>query len=1171
MYLKALEVNGFKSFAEKIKIEFTKGITSVVGPNGSGKSNILDAILWVLGEQSYKNIRAKKSQDVIFSGGKNKKEKSFAEVSLFIDNSDGTLQSEAKEIKVTRYINKNGENFYFINDEKSRLKDIQELFMDTGVGKSAYSVIGQGKVERIVSSSSQEIRSIIEEAAGIKKIKLRKTEAENKLGKVELEIEKISYVEKELYENYKNISKQAEKALKYKELKMESEKLKKAIFFKEKFEKTEEFENISEKYKNIEELIENSQNEFVLKEETLEKTLEERNSINEKYDQLNLKNKELEKGLEVLGNNRIRLIERIKNLDKEISEKNNDILYLIEKKEQREKKIEELATKETELNSFIDNEELSNEETNNFLREKELAYETLENKLQSTREKVLDIEVERVKFLNDIEEADRKENTFSKKIKQLEDEIKEKQLEKSEVEKLYKLLEKEKETLEIEKKVTDDDFIDTQNKQKNNELILRETLKAKDELEYTLRNKTLKFDNLKKIDESNEGFFKGVKLIINEKVNGVYGPVLSLIEIPEKFMTAIESALGNSLQDIVVDSGETAKKCMTLLREKNGGRASFIPLDLIKPQSILFNVRQSDGIYGIASNLIKYDLNIKKAIDFVFDGILVVENMNKALEVQKNGSFRGRIVTLEGDILATNGRMTGGEQAKSASNLIFERKKEIKKLEDEIKELNISYESKSKIYFEKNTSNNELLSKLDKLKEKKEEIFNRLEEKKREYNEKSFAYNVATKVLETLEFEKLEVEESIDEFINKREKANTSIKELERKLEDIKNLIVQLDEEKLSAKEFLEKYRNENSDKRMLYATKLEERKQLFALLENFANELKDTEEEILKAKKIIESAREEKTDSEEKSELLLLEIEEKREINKADTLELEALNSKIKELDLLEKKLIVEIKNIETEIVKQENLLNNTREKMDKLKYSIEDFEEKLASLEQVELVELKEDLINAKKNLKVFESRIQALGYVNLLAVEEYESAKEKYEFLYNQKNDLVESKKNLITLIKEIEDVIKASFREAYEEINKNFNYMCKEILNNSIGSLQIQDEDNLLESGVELMVKFKNKKYQSLSLLSGGEKSMVAVALIMAIFMYKPSPFTFFDEIEAALDESNTKRLLKKLKEFTDKSQFILITHNKHTMKESDQLYGVTMNKEIGESKILSVIL
>lgn len=1171
MYLKALEVNGFKSFAEKIKIEFTKGITSVVGPNGSGKSNILDAILWVLGEQSYKNIRAKKSQDVIFSGGKNKKEKSFAEVSLFIDNSDGTLQSEAKEIKVTRYINKNGENFYFINDEKSRLKDIQELFMDTGVGKSAYSVIGQGKVERIVSSSSQEIRSIIEEAAGIKKIKLRKTEAENKLEKVELEIEKISYVEKELYENYKNISKQAEKALKYKELKMESEKLKKAIFFKEKFEKTEEFENISEKYKNIEELIENSQNEFVLKEETLEKTLEERNSINEKYDQLNLKNKELEKGLEVLGNNRIRLIERIKNLDKEISEKNNDILYLIEKKEQREKKIEELATKETELNSFIDNEELSNEETNNFLREKELAYETLENKLQSTREKVLDIEVERVKFLNDIEEADRKENTFSKKIKQLEDEIKEKQLEKSEVEKLYKLLEKEKETLEIEKKVTDDDFIDTQNKQKNNELILRETLKAKDELEYTLRNKTLKFDNLKKIDESNEGFFKGVKLIINEKVNGVYGPVLSLIEIPEKFMTAIESALGNSLQDIVVDSGETAKKCMTLLREKNGGRASFIPLDLIKPQSILFNVRQSDGIYGIASNLIKYDLNIKKAIDFVFDGILVVENMNKALEVQKNGSFRGRIVTLEGDILATNGRMTGGEQAKSASNLIFERKKEIKKLEDEIKELNISYESKSKIYFEKNTSNNELLSKLDKLKEKKEEIFNRLEEKKREYNEKSFAYNVATKVLETLEFEKLEVEESIDEFINKREKANTSIKELERKLEDIKNLIVQLDEEKLSAKEFLEKYRNENSDKRMLYATKLEERKQLFALLENFANELKDTEEEILKAKKIIESAREEKTDSEEKSELLLLEIEEKREINKADTLELEALNSKIKELDLLEKKLIVEIKNIETEIVKQENLLNNTREKMDKLKYSIEDFEEKLASLEQVELVELKEDLINAKKNLKVFESRIQALGYVNLLAVEEYESAKEKYEFLYNQKNDLVESKKNLITLIKEIEDVIKASFREAYEEINKNFNYMCKEILNNSIGSLQIQDEDNLLESGVELMVKFKNKKYQSLSLLSGGEKSMVAVALIMAIFMYKPSPFTFFDEIEAALDESNTKRLLKKLKEFTDKSQFILITHNKHTMKESDQLYGVTMNKEIGESKILSVIL
>ena len=394
---------------------------------------------------------------------------------------------------------------------------------------------------------------------------------------------------------------------------------------------------------------------------------------------------------------------------------------------------------------------------------------------------------------------------------------------------------------------------------------------------------------------------------------------------------------------------------------------------------------------------------------------------------------------------------------------------------------------------------------------------------------------------------------------------------MKKSIENIKNETGLLENERVEAKEFLEKYRNENSNKRMVFAAKFEERKQLFSTLDNFANELKDIEEEIKKLENQISDAKKEKVESETKSEELLKEIEAKRILRSKDNLELEGYKFKVKELEKEEKRLIIEIKNIETDIVKEENKLNGTKEKIDKLEYLIADLEEKLRLLEEVELVELKEDLAIVKKNLADLDIKIQGLGYVNLLAVDEYESAKEKYEFLYNQKVDLVDSKKNLETLIKEIEDVVKNSFKEAYDEIDKNFNYMCKEILNNSIGNLSLLDETDLLESGVELMVKFKNKKYQSLSLLSGGEKSMVAVALIMAIFMYKPSPFTFFDEIEAALDESNTKRLLRKLKEFTDRSQFILITHNKHTMKESDQLYGVTMNKEIGESKILSVVL
>lgn len=1171
MYLKALEVNGFKSFAEKVRIDFTKGITSVVGPNGSGKSNILDSILWVLGEQSYKNIRAKESQDVIFSGGKNKKEKSFAEVSLFIDNSDFTLQHEATEIKVTRYINRKGDNFYFINDQKSRLKDIQELFMDTGVGKSAYSVIGQGKVERIVGSSSLEIRSIIEEAAGIKKIKLRKTEAAKKLEKVDLEIEKISYVEKELYNNYKNIAKQAEKAIKYKELKGESEVLKKSIYKADCDEKRYELGAVTQKYGQNLGLINELQERFNVQEKLLEKTVEDREVYNEKFEKLDSQNKALEKELEHVGNNRIRINERLKSLEKELKEKNEEIVYQNEKKIQREQKVEELLAKENELHSFLSEEELSHEETDKFLRDKEKRYDEIEETLRSSKERVLDIEVERVKFLNNIEDADRKENSIEKREKILEEETLEKLAEVEDIGKLYKTLEEEKESLEIEKKMVDESFVDFQTKQKEEEVKLKASLKAKDEAEYQMRNKTSKLENLKRIDESNEGYFKGVKIIMNEGLKGVYGPMLSLIEIPDKFINAIESALGNSLQDIVVDNGQTAKKSIEFLKSKQGGRASFLPLDLIKPPGVLFNFKPEKGVYGTANSLITYNEEIKKAIDFVFDKVLIVEDMNVAMDMQKNSNFRGTIATLSGDILSTSGRMTGGEQAKSASAQIFERKKELKKLEEEVSELKVTYENCSKVYFEINEKNSYFLEKITELKDKKDELYQKLEDKKVQYNEKAFAYNALNKTIETLKLEKDELLENKKEYVEKRTFAKEQMEKLNQSLQDLRENNEALEKERVSEKEFLEKYRNENSSKRMVFVAKMEEKKQLSNTLENFANELKDIENELQRLQNYIEEANKEKAEKELESEKLLVELETRRATRSKDNLELEGYKYKVRELEKAEKTLIIEIKDIENEIIKEENKLQSTKEKMDKLEFLIGDLLEKLKQLEDVELVELEEDINGARKLLGDLEVRIQSLGYVNLLAVDEYESAKEKYEFLYNQKQDLVESKNTLETLIKEIEDNVKNSFKEAYDEINKNFNYMCKEILNNSIGNLSLLDETDLLESGVELMVKFKNKKYQSLSLLSGGEKSMVAVALIMAIFMYKPSPFTFFDEIEAALDESNTKRLLKKLKEFTDKSQFILITHNKHTMKESDQLYGVTMNKEIGESKILSVVL
>ncbi len=1170
MHLKALEVNGFKSFAEKVRIDFTRGITSVVGPNGSGKSNILDAILWVLGEQSYKNIRAKASTDVIFSGGKNRKAKLFAEVTLIVDNSDGVLALDNEEIRITRHITEKSENTYYINNDKCRLKDIQELFMDTGVGKSAYSVIGQGKVERIISSSNQEIRSIIEEAAGIKKIKLRKTEAEKKLSNVKIEIDKIAYVEKELGNNLKNITKQAEKAMKYNEYTKEKNELYKAILVEELNQKKDDFENVKEKEKILRDRIEFLQEKFISSEKDLEDTLSKREEANNEYDLRNGENKEFKEELELLVNEKVRLTERLSSLKKEIWEKSENIVSLEKKEDNKKSELNELEEKIKELEGYIENEEHSHEEDNLYLDDLEDKFYKLEEDLRKSREKVLDYEVDRVKFLNNIEEASKKEKSIEKRVIELGREKEEFLKENTKNLEGLKVAEKRKVELEEKNTKLKEKRSGFYSRKKEVEQELKRVVNNRDEVDFKWRSKSSKYENLKRTDENNEGFFKSVKLIMKEEIKGVKGPILSLVQIPDKFMKAIESSIGNSLQDIIVESSSHAKFCINFLKDKKGGRASFLPLDRIKPSSLSYNFRE-DKIYGTANELIKFDYSIKKAVDFIFSKVLIVENMDTALMVQQKGTFRGTIVTLEGDIVSTTGRITGGEKLKSASSVIFERRKEIKELEDQLVGIKQEYDSLLMESDRLSKINDKLEVEIEALVEEQENLQEERDREAENYNKLVLLVTQSKKNLELVNFEINEIRESLADYKNMGKVAKEEIDKINKNLEDLIKYNTNLEEKRAEERNLLEKIRRENSSKQMVYVAKMEEKKQISRSIASLKGTISEIEEEINKADKYIKKAKEEQLETDKTINQIDENIKEKEELYKGKIDGLTDIRATIKNLEEEEKGLIVEIKNVETEIVKEEGKVISIVEKVQKVTYQIEEFKSKLEDFEEVEDIELIYELKEAKKLLNDIEVNIKALGYVNLLAVEEYESAKEKYDFIHNQKTDLVTSKKNLENLIDEIEHNIKNSFYDAFREINKNFGLMCRDILNNSLGNLKLTDEENLLESGVELMVKYKNKKSQTLSLLSGGEKSMVAVALIMAIFMYKPSPFTFFDEIEAALDESNTKRLLKKLKEFTEKSQFILITHNKHTMKESDTLYGVTMNKEIGESKILSVKL
>ncbi len=676
MYLKAVEIFGFKSFGERVYIEFNRGITSIVGPNGSGKSNILDAVLWVLGEQSYKNIRAKESSDVIFSGGKDKKPMNSAEVSLYIDNTDSFLPLENEEIKVTRKLYATGDNEYYINDVKTRLKDIGNLFLDTGVGKSAYSVIGQGKVERIIGSSSKEIKGIIEEAAGIKKFQIKKNEAVKNLSNVELELEKIDLVLREVKENRDRVEKQAGKAQEYLNLKDERDKLAKGIYMSEFNEKQAQLNDGDAVKEKLTSEAAELEKEFNSIENRLDEIDKEKLVLKKEIEELSGKNQELKREIELKEREKVRISERVegykrevsdrhermKNSDIKISEKLKSLDMLIEERETLKEKIEKLSEENLKFESQL-------KELENTKKEFDLGMEL-------KKKKVMELELEKLKLLNEIESSSRRVKGSNTKITNLREElssydIKLKsaavELEKAEISKN----EKEKKLVEIEERGTFLEEEISKLSQRSNKLseIVRTA-------EYDEKRHSAKLQALVRMEENNEGFFKGVKEVLNSKIIGIEGVFISLVTIPERLEKAIEAGIPGNIQDIVVDTGDTAKKAINFLKERKAGRASFLALDTIKvplKREIKINI---PGVIGRAAELVTADERYKSVVEFVLGNLLIVENLDTALKIVKNNMFMGNVVTLSGELMSSRGRITGGDSGNSTASQIFERKKE---------------------------------------------------------------------------------------------------------------------------------------------------------------------------------------------------------------------------------------------------------------------------------------------------------------------------------------------------------------------------------------------------------------------------------------------------------------------------------------------------------------
>ena len=1168
MYLKAVEINGFKSFGEKVYIDFNRGITSIVGPNGSGKSNILDAVLWVLGEQSYKNIRAKESQDVIFSGGKEKKAATKAEVSLIIDNSDRYLDFDNDIVKITRRIHITGENEYLINDSKSRLKEIGNLFLDTGIGKTAYSVIGQGKVERIINSSPKEIKNIIEEAAGIKKLQANRLEAQKNLGNIEVNLDKVEFILNETRENKNKIEKQAELAQKYIDLKDEKSSLAKGIFITE----------LEQKEKNLvenEDIKVKSEEECSILQEKFDKTLNrlttidlEKEEVKKQKILIDSRNKELKDVISTKETEQAVTRERLDNFKKDKLLKEEYSLHLENKIEKKLEEINTLIAKKEELSKNILEMEAANKEFERKINELEAIKVEKTDLIESRNKKIRDLELEKQLSSNEIENNERKLKSSLDEVESLKKELDEttkKELANNE----------EKDLLNSQIEAKQEELIKTEER---NEFLVNQLSEisktinklSQDIREYEYQEKTSsgKLEALIRMEESNEGFFKSVKEVLNSGISGIDGVLISLIKFDDKLAKAIEAAVSGNLQDIIVEDKEVAKKCIAFLTERKLGRASFLALDTIKVSRREFK-GNIPGVLGLAADLVSAEDKYKKVVDFVFGGLLIVENIDVATDILNKNLFAGNIVTINGELVSSRGRITGGENQKSSINQIFERKKEIKVLEEKVSNLKSKIVEESKRREDLSIKLENYENEIDKIDSLEDSIRKKMELLKKDFENLSEKSERISKELRNIKFNIDDAEKYKTSY---QDRINSSVSNIEEIEKHINSLRKDLEADELILKETLaniDELNKQFSDTRIIFLNNKNSIEQYERDIISKENENSDLKEEKEKNSNVVMELSQNIEELEKNEEQLQKEIEEHIKIYNSENRDIEVLNERENNLSNEERELSKDKSKLETDLLHSNDRLEKITEVIEKIKTDIENINEKLTELTDItaKAVEV-EKLKSSKDYLRSLENKINNFGDVNLLAINEFKELKEKYDYLARERDDVVKSRKQVMDLIQEIDERIHEDFHTTYENINENFNKMCEETIRNTEGRLNIINPEDFDNCGIEIFVKFKNKKKQPLSLLSGGEKSMVAIAFIMAIFMYKPSPFTFLDEIEAALDEKNTKNLLGKLRDFTDKSQFILITHNKETMKESDSIFGVTMNKEIGISKIVS---
>ena len=1181
MYLKSLELQGFKSFPEKIKLDFNKGITAVVGPNGSGKSNIADAVRWVLGEKSAKSLRGNKMEDIIFNGTENRKPLSFAEVSMIMDNSDKKLNLDYPEVTVTRRVYRSGESDYLLNGTKCRAKDILELFMDTGVGKEGYSIIGQGRIDEILSNKSEDRRMLFEEAAGIVKYRTRSFEASNKLAKERENLVRVNDIIATLESQVGPLEVQAEKAKKFISL---SNKLKTVEVNRFVIE-ADRFEN---DIKEVEKTISQLGND-VLREHRQEEVLQKkRTSLKSDLSNVDL---QYEENSNSIGEKRSQVEQKendIKMCESEIQHFNENIERLNKNIDQNKKAIEDKKNESDALDAKIIAKTLEIERKNKAYEDKKSAYTDLETKVTESEEmfnrfnsdirdkmnRSADISSEISKINARLSQLKERKSTVTEDISVLQGQLKEKEIALAVEEQKISRIDNEIE--KISNNIKNDNVTVTELSGKIND-----TKKKQLDMTKSIQDKQSRLRILSELENSYEGYYGGVKAVLSQRdrkvsgFEGICGAVGELITLDKKYETAIEIALGGAVQNIVAKNENDVKKAISYLKTNNKGRATFLPMTAIKPKTMnnKEDIFKNTGVIGIAKELISYDAQYENIMSSLLERVIIVDTIDNGIALSKKTNYSYKIVTLDGELFNVGGSMTGGSISKRSTG-IFSRGREIGELRENLKvlvseynELNSELDSMNNLIEESNKnlkSSNEMLQSLH---------INRTRSVAELTKSKEYVDDYKTRIeCSGSEFEKLELTISEDEKQIKQyendlaaitaeiNSVNEKIQEYQSKIQENRDIressIREINDLKLEINQINNEIYNFNYNKKRIETEVME----LNTGTENFKSEISEYESQI---------------DDKEKNKQSIFENAEqlKEEYTKFIKMQEELINYKNevnKELDELEKSIQrqTETKNaIEKQLsrfeVRKEQLENERKNLYNNM---WEEYEITYVVAKNYEKLDMSsEDLVKEERNLK---NQMKALGNVNMNAVEEYAEISEKYQFLIKNRDDIKQSEEKLIGIIEQLNVLMEEQFREQFKVISDNFAETFKEMFGGGEASLKLSNDQDILNCGIDIIVQPPGKTLQNMMLLSGGEKALTAISLLFAILKMKPSPFCILDEIEAALDDANLNRYADYLKNFVDDTQFIVITHRKGTMEAADILYGVTM-QEKGVSKLVSV--